>query len=97
MPRRDLIPDAWPRGMRDVVAAAYLGLGLTTFHGLAKTEGFPKAHWPTDGCKIWLREDLDAWLDRLAGRAPDLVDDGDKWLGRVRGEDDAPLRQPGPH
>lgn len=67
----------WPRGMRDELAAAYVGLGLSTFLREVEADRAPRPVRLTPGRKVWLKEDLDAWLDRLAGRpapSPDRDD-----------------------
>lgn len=75
-PSKD-VPDAWPRGMRLQVAAAYVGLSETAFERAA---GLPAPVWLTEGRKIWLREDLDGWLDVRAGRAqPSIKSHQDEW------------------
>lgn len=50
------------------LAAAYVGLSVSAIGRLTGLE-FPKPVWITAGRKIWLREDLDRWLDARAGRA----------------------------
>lgn len=55
---------AWPRGLRADLAAAYVGLSESSFQrhcAVAPVQITP-------GVKVWLREDLDRWLDGLAGR-----------------------------
>jgi predicted DNA-binding transcriptional regulator AlpA len=47
------------------LAAAYVGLSVTT---ILATAEFPPPVWLTKGRRVWLRDDLDAWLDRKAGR-----------------------------
>ncbi len=67
MPERRVA--AWPRGMSAPVAAEYLGLSETAFRALVAAGDAPAGvRYP---CRrdVWLREDLDAWLDRLAGKA----------------------------
>ena len=82
-PRRfDLVPQAWPRGMRLEVAAAYLGLSQTTLLTESKAGRLPAPAFVTAGRRIWDKKDLDAHLDRLFGRgdptAPAV------WLDRCR-------------
>lgn len=92
MPRttqRDRIPDAWPRGMRAEVAAAYTGVSVSTL----EREG-PEAVFLTPGTKVWLREDLDDWLDRRAGKAR-TSGSPDDWMDSLKdgeGDDPVPLR-----
>ena len=55
----------WPRGMPIEVAAEYCGIGPATL----RDQGPPPVRV---GAKrlVWLRDQLDAWLDGLAGIAP---------------------------
>jgi predicted DNA-binding transcriptional regulator AlpA len=74
--------ERWPRAMKADAAAEYCGLGLSSFHryvaaGIAPA---PIRYPACDTSKAprrvaWLREDLDAWLDRMAGRTPASADD----------------------
>ena len=61
---------AWPRGMRLEVAAAYLGLSPSSLSAAAKAGTAPKPIRITPGRIIWLKDDLDAWLNKQAGRPP---------------------------
>lgn len=63
---RSRLPD-WPRGLSDQFAAAYVGLGVITFREAMAQAGVNPV-WLTKGRRVWLREDLDRWLDGLAGR-----------------------------
>ncbi len=59
-----------PRLLKTEEAARYVGLSVSSF----RSEVAPwcrKLH-PVAGRVAWLRDDLDAWIDRLAGieRAP---------------------------
>jgi len=67
--------------MRAEVAAAYVGLSV----GTLEREG-PPAVFLTRGCKVWLIEDLDAWLDKRAGKTSGLRNDRDELRRRLRGE-----------
>jgi predicted DNA-binding transcriptional regulator AlpA len=58
----------WPRAMREPLAAHYCGVSPSTFR--ARIAPHIPSVRVTDGCVAWYREDLDAWLDRRAGRAP---------------------------
>lgn len=63
----------WPRALREDWAAAYVGLGTTTF----REQVAPSVPAVTlvGRRKAWLREDLDRWLDaRRAGGAPSEED-----------------------
>ena len=57
----------WPRALAAPLAAAYVGLSETALRTL---DGFPEPVRLSPGRVAWLREDLDAWLDARAGRAP---------------------------
>jgi predicted DNA-binding transcriptional regulator AlpA len=61
------LPD-WPRALRLPLAAAYVGLSPATFQRAVATAVV--AIYLTPGTVVWLREDLDRWLDARAGRAP---------------------------
>lgn len=54
----------WPRGMSIEVAAEYCGISAS----LLRRDG-PSSVRVSKGRQVWLREDLDNWLDRLAGKA----------------------------
>lgn len=61
------MPDAlpsWPRALRPELAAAYVGLSPSTFAAHCKIAPVQL----TPGIRVWLREDLDRWLDERAGR-----------------------------
>lgn len=53
----------WPRALGADHAAAYVGLGRTTWLRLVDTGEAPKPIRLTPGRVAWLREDLDSWLD----------------------------------
>lgn len=61
------LPD-WPRGLREELAAEYVGLAPSTFRREVGARRAPRPVALTPGRQVWLREDLDAYLDRLAGR-----------------------------
>lgn len=65
MPERRL-PD-WPRAMGEQLAAAYLDLSVGTFR--AQVMGQVTRVAITERRIVYLKEDLDAWLDRKAGKA----------------------------
>lgn len=56
-----VLPD-WPRGMNKRVACAYLGLSKSRFE--AEVEPAVVSIKLTARVCIWVRDDLDAWLDR---------------------------------
>jgi predicted DNA-binding transcriptional regulator AlpA len=64
------LPD-WPRGMREALAADYVGLSSSTFRREWSEGRAPGPVHLTPGRQVWLREDLDQWLDRKAGRLND--------------------------
>jgi predicted DNA-binding transcriptional regulator AlpA len=53
----------WPRAMPLPLAAEYCGVGASTLSGNG-----PKPVRIGQKRKVWLREELDAWLDDLAGK-----------------------------
>ena len=78
----DRLPD-WPRGLPETLAAAYVGLSVNTFRRYG-----PQPVWLTKGRKVWLREELDRWLDQKAGRVSDSSPED--WLKRARENEDVP-------
>jgi prophage regulatory protein len=58
----------WPRGLREDLAAEYIGLSVSSIRTLRHRGQFPAPIPLTKGRLIFLRDDLDAWLDRKAGR-----------------------------
>jgi hypothetical protein len=58
----------WPAAMREDKAAAYIDVSQTWFRGNLAPHLTPLR--PTPGVVLYLRADLDAWLDQQAGRAP---------------------------
>ncbi|KAA5609133.1 hypothetical protein F1189_25850 [Rhodovastum atsumiense] len=72
----------WPRGLSEDLAAAYVGLSSSTFRREVGAGRAPASVRLTPGRQVWLREDLDAWLDRLAGRAPASAGTN-PWMARV--------------
>ena len=63
-----------PRRLRAEEAARYVGLSETAFRAL----GIEPVR--IGGTVGWLREDLDAWLDRAAGRGPAAEMADNPWL-----------------
>ncbi|MBS7810500.1 helix-turn-helix transcriptional regulator [Roseococcus pinisoli] len=59
----------WPRALREPLAAAYVGLSGSTFRQVV-VPAVPAVRLTT-GRVAWLREDLDAWLDKLKPPALD--------------------------
>ena len=63
----------WPRALGAEWAAAYVGLSVTTFReGVAPS--VPPFHL-SERRLAWLRDDLDAWLEKQAGRKPGTAED----------------------
>lgn len=58
----------WPRALRPELAAAYLGLSPSAFYAGPGRDVEPVQLTPR--IKAWLREDLDAWLDKRRLTAP---------------------------
>jgi excisionase family DNA binding protein len=56
-------------GMRAAEAAAYIGIGRSTFYKLVKTEPPLQRSYVVGTARMWRREDLDAWMQ--AQVAPD--------------------------
>ena len=77
----------WPRGLSEPLAAEYVGLSVTTVRTLRTALDFPAPVKLTPGRIVFLREDLDAWLDRRAGKVtrvdPD-EEDGSEWLESLK-------------
>jgi predicted DNA-binding transcriptional regulator AlpA len=61
------LPD-WPRGLHENLAAAYVGLSPSTIRVLRELGEFPAPVSLTKGRQVWLREQLDEWLDKKAGK-----------------------------
>jgi predicted DNA-binding transcriptional regulator AlpA len=68
MPDGIPLPD-WPRGMPAPMAAHYVGLSESTLRNEMNAGRFPKAVRVSVARVVWLKEDLDAWLDEKAGRS----------------------------
>jgi predicted DNA-binding transcriptional regulator AlpA len=68
----------WPRGLSVEMAAAYVGLSPTTIQAERRAGRFPPPIHLTVGRLVWLRDDLDRWLDEKAGRV--VVGDGSEWV-----------------
>lgn len=73
------IPEAWPRGLRLDAAAEYVGLSRNTFLREIEAGKAPKPYQITVGRLVWLREDLDAYLDRIAGKVKPAGVEGSDW------------------
>ncbi len=65
-------PPAWPRGLGEPLAAQYVGLSQSQFGLMWRRGDAPQPVKLTVRRQVWLREDLDHWLDEKAGRARDI-------------------------
>ncbi len=82
----------WGRGLRKRLAAKYGGLGPSTFDREVSAGRAPQPVNLTPGCKVWLREELDDYLDAAAERRVDTesADEGilpgsdNEWDRRLR-------------
>lgn len=79
LPSPARLPD-WPRALRAEWAAAYVGLSVTSFRQKVVPD-LPPIRL-TEKRVAWLREDLDAWLDRKAGRTP--ASGENEWMAALR-------------
>ena len=70
MRNRGLLPD-WPASMRRDLAAAYLDITPSTLDRIVAEGRLPAGLYLTPGSKVWLKQDLDALLAKLAGRPND--------------------------
>jgi predicted DNA-binding transcriptional regulator AlpA len=61
---------SWPRGLSLDLAAGYVGISRATFQREVEAGNAPKPIRITQGRNIWLREQLDRWLDSRAGTVP---------------------------
>lgn len=69
----------WPRGMPAELAAAYIGLSASGLRVEVRA-GRISATVLTPGRVVYLREDLDSYLDARAGRTPAPVEAENPWL-----------------
>ncbi len=79
---------AWARGMKQEVAASYVGLSPSGFLRAVSVGMLPQPKWITRGRKIWLKDDLDDFLDRLFKRSSNVEEEA--WM-RSLDEDRSPL------
>lgn len=76
----------WPRVLEEDLAAAYVGLGVSTFRREVAAGRAPAALRLTKGRIGWDVRALDRWVDQLAGSAAgsprnpwdELLTDGDR-------------------
>jgi predicted DNA-binding transcriptional regulator AlpA len=62
-------PNWPPRALSEPDAAYYVSLSITSLRTEVEAGRAPKPFWLTAGRKAWLRDDLDAYLEHLAGRS----------------------------
>ena len=66
------MPDAplpfTPRGLRAELAATYVGVSVAWWREAVAAGDAPQPVYLTRRLPVWLREDLDRWLDARAGR-----------------------------
>jgi predicted DNA-binding transcriptional regulator AlpA len=65
--------------MREDIAAAYVGLSVSTIRNERHAGRFPAPVSLTPGRIVYLKEDLDSYLDARSGRATHSPD-GREWL-----------------
>lgn len=76
------LPD-WPRALSEPQAAAYASLSVSAFRAAVLAGDAPSPFWLTRGRKAWHRGDLDAWIDRKAGRVATRPDGtAQDWMER---------------
>lgn len=63
------LSDHAPRRMRATDAANYMGVSKSTFYSRVKSGIYPPGHEEL-GIVIWLRDDLDRFIDRQFGVTP---------------------------
>ena len=73
----------WPRGLREELAAAYVGLSVGTFRAQVAAGEAPDAIRLTAGRKVWLRDDLDRYLDRKAGHVAVAGEAVNPWMAVI--------------
>lgn len=95
----------WPRGMRARTAADYLGISTGLLHAEVRDGRAPKPVRLTRSRLVWLKEDLDAWLDAKTGRpkprtpaerAEETVAEWDQALASIPGGPPATARRRSP-
>jgi len=64
--------DRWPRMMRRKTVAAYLDVSPAT----VDTLDLPSHTMANRSWRFWLRDDVDAWIDRQTGRTEVLDPSG---------------------
>ena len=71
-PEYDRIPDLKPALLHELAAAQYLGMCRTKFRGLVKSGLIPFAQHVNGSTRIYLRGDLDAYIESLNWRKIEL-------------------------
>ncbi|NPD67255.1 hypothetical protein HN018_06670 [Lichenicola cladoniae] len=73
----DRLP-GWPRALSEELAASYVSLSVSTWRIEVSAHRAPQPFRLTPGRKAWLIDDLDTYVERLAGRLP--AESGNEWL-----------------
>ncbi len=73
-------PGAWPRLMSAAMAAAYCGETSAEAFRRNVGIGYPLPVHNKGSRQRWLREDLDAAIDRIAGRVPSQPTSGEQGM-----------------
>lgn len=69
-----------PRGMAADDAAYYLGISVTKLYQLIHEGALPERVEVAPGCRRWLKDDLDRYLDQRRGLDPVYGETGNEWL-----------------
>ena len=76
LPRRDTKPlPGWPRGLGEELAAAYIGLSVSSVRRLRAAGGFPRPVMLTPGRLVWLRDARAGTARPLTGNILDDLPD----------------------
>ncbi|MBB4268196.1 helix-turn-helix transcriptional regulator [Roseospira visakhapatnamensis] len=72
----------WPYALNVEQAAAYVSLSETAFLTAMKEDEAPQPVWLTPRRKVWLRADLEKWVDVKAGKIPN-TGSAQEWMDAV--------------
>jgi hypothetical protein len=75
---------AWPRGMREPLAALYIGLSESALRDEVKAGRLRAPIRLTPHRVVYLKDHLDDYLDRAAGLS---LGDGNEWLAALDTEE----------